>query len=440
MKMTVLKIVFIFFILGLQSCASGPKTISEIDTSVSQANYAAAVSGIENLRNVRGSVYNPDRNAILFYLDRGMVNYYAGFFSDSARDLEEAERLIEEAFTRSITMEIATFIANDNAREYPGEDFEDLYINIFNALNYYNRDNMEGALVEIRRANEKLTVLADRYERTRERAVSADRNMPTETVTEAANFSNSALARYISLIFFRSIGRVDDVRIDYEELHRAFELAPAVYNHPIPGSISQERSVPQGMARLNIIGFTGMSPVKQEENLRIPLPLPYPNSSALVSLPRMVDRSSAIESIEVVLNTGQSFNLELLEDMSRVARETFRARYSNIVLKTTARSIAKATSGAVAARAAEERGGTLMGITVGILSRVAADASENADLRMSRFFPAQAHVGGINLEPGVYSITVNYYGRGRNLIASERRDNVPVREGVLNLSQFVRKR
>ena len=440
MNKAVHKILGIILLLGLLSCASGPKTFEEIDASVSEGSYAEAVRGIEKQRNVRGSVYNPDRNAILFYLDRGMVNFYAGFYSDSSRDLEEAERLIEEAFTKSLTMEISTFIANDNAREYPGEDFEDLYINVFNALNYYNRNDMEGALVEIRRANEKLTVLADRYERTRERAISSDPNIDTQSVTEAARFSNSALARYVSLLFFRSAGRIDDVRIDYEELHRAYELAPAVYNHPIPRSIAEEQSIPPGMARLNIIGFTGMSPVKEENNLRIPLPLPPPNSSALVSLPRMVDRPSGIESIEVVLNTGQSFNLELLEDMGRVARETFSARYSNIVIKTTARSIIKATAGAVSARAAEERGGALMGFTVGLMARIAADASENADLRMSRYFPAHAHVGGINLEPGVYSITVNYYGRGRNLIASERRDNVSVREGVLNISQFVRKR
>ena len=316
-----------------------------------------------------------------------------------------------------------------------------MYINVFNALNYYNRNNIEGALVEIRVANEKLDVLADRYERTRERAVSADPNIPTEAVTEAKRFSNSALARYISLLFFRGERRMDDVRIDYEELHRAFELAPDVYNHRIPASIEEEISViPQGMARLNIIGFTGLSPIKEENNLRIPLPLPPPNTSALVSLPRMVERPSAIGRVEVVLNTGQSFNLELLEDMGKVAHDTFQSRYATIVIKTTARSIIKATTGGAAAGVARERGGELMGFAVGLFGRIVADVSEQADLRMSRFFPARALVGGINIPPGNYSVTVNFYGPFGQIIASEHRENIQVQENRLNLSQFVQKR
>jgi hypothetical protein len=45
-------------------------------------------------------------------------------------------------------------------------------------------------------------------------------------------------------------------------------------------------------------------------------------------------------------------------------------------------------------------------------------------------------VGGINLEPGIYTVTVNYYGN-RGLVRSETQDNVRVMENKLNLKEFV---
>ena len=36
-------------------------------------------------------------------------------------------------------------MVNDKVTDYAGEDFEDIYINIFNALNYINNDNIESA-------------------------------------------------------------------------------------------------------------------------------------------------------------------------------------------------------------------------------------------------------------------------------------------------------
>ena len=416
------------------SCAGSPHLYQDIDDEVRSASYIKALSSMEK-RDVKSSIYN-NKNVILYYLDRGIIEHYAGLWHESSKNLEEAERLIEAAFTRSIGQEISSYIINDNAKDYSGEDYEDLYINVFNALNYYQRNDIEGALVEVRRVNEKLIYLADKYERAREKVVTSNTDLddPQYSV-EAVKFSNSALARYLSLLFYRAQGNYDSVRIDFQELHRAYELAPDVYNHPPPASLDEEISIPQGKARLNVLSFTGMSPIKEEVTRQIPLPLPPPNTLARLALPRMLDRPSAIERVEVVLNSRQRFTLELLEDMSRVATETFKAKYSLTVIKTAARTIAKTIASAGAAKAAEERAEGL-GFVIGLLGKIASDVSEQADLRMSRYFPGRAYVGGINLDPGIYSMTVNYYGN-RGLIASDQESNVLVEAGKLNLMKFV---
>jgi hypothetical protein len=355
-------------------------------------------------------------------------------FQESFRNLERAEQLIEEAFTRSITQDLTSFILSDNTRDYSGKDYEDLYINIFNALNRYHLGDLEGALVEVRRLNEKLVVLADRYERVVERLKSYDENLDSINL-EASRFSNSALARYMGILFHRAIGNADGVRIEHEELQRAFSLAPEVYAHPIPSSVIEELSVPADTVRLNVIAFTGLTPTKEEQNTFIPLPFPPPNHLTRIALPVMVNRPQVIRRVEVVLGSGERFNLELLEDMGAVAKETFKSTYALTVLRSTVRAIARTTASVAGARAVEQRGGRAAGLAAGIAGRLIAEAVEQADIRLSRYFPNNALVGGINLEPGTYMITVNFYG-ARGLIESHRRE-VSVHRGALNLEQFV---
>jgi len=417
------------------SCGSSPDAYAPIDDGVKTGSYEKALASIDNKKSkARRSVYTP-KNEILLYLDRGMINHYAGFYKDSSRDLANAERLIEEAFTKSISLEIGSYVLNDNVKEYPGEDYEDLYINVFNSLNYYHNGDLEGALVEIRRLNEKLVHLADKYERAKRKVLDSNEKIDPGTLPmEATKFSNSALARYLGMLFYRGTGRDDSARIDHEELLRAYELAPEIYTNHLPASVNEERAVPPGMGRLNVIAFTGLSPVKVEQNLPIPLPLPSPNNWARLALPLMVSRPQTVQWAEVVLDSGQKFRLELIEDMGAVARETFKSRYGLIVLKTVARTITKAATSATLAHVAGKNNEGLGGL-VGIIGLIFTAASENADTRLSRYFPNHALVGGINLNPGIYNVMVNFYGSG-GIVYSERKE-VNVRERGLNLEEFI---
>jgi hypothetical protein len=415
------------------SCA-GANIYREIDPAIEAAAFSQA-----SISPARGSgkkqVYT-NREAILFHLDQGMIGHYAGFWENSSQDLETGERLIEDAFTKSLSQEIASYIVNDTVRDYSGEDYENLYINVFNALNYYHRDDLEGALVEIRRVNEKLLFLSDKYETAKAKVLNSHSELASvDYVREASSFSNSALARYLGILFYRGGGLADDARIDMEELKNAYTLAPGVYANPLPSSLEDELSVPGGLGRLNVIAFTGLSPIKEEENIVIPLPYPAPNNWARIALPRMVERPSMIRSIEVAMDSGQKFELEVLENMSAVAGETFKSRHSLVVLKSAARTIIKATASAGIAKAVDEKAEG-WGALIGLLGRVFSEATEKADTRISRYFPARAFVGGINLEPGIYSITINYYGTN-GLIGTGRRENVLVQENILNLTEFI---
>ncbi|MCL2373763.1 MAG: hypothetical protein FWC65_00785 [Treponema sp.] len=421
--------------LSLLSCASSPAAYARIDSQVQAGSHEAAVASINSRRGARRTVYS-SRNDILFYLDRGMVKHFAGMYMESFQDLHNAERLMEEAFTRSLTQDIGVLLLNDSVREYRGENYENLYINVFNALNFYFLGDIERALVEVRRLNEKLDLLADRYERLKRRVVDSSQHIdPSQLPMEASRFSNSALARYLGMLFYRGTSRHDSARIDYEELLRAFSLAPEVYAHPIPASVHDELVIPEGKARLNVIAFTGLAPIKEESHILIPLPFAFPNNSARISLPVMVNRPQTITRAEVVLDSGERFRLELLEDIGAVARETFRATHSLTILRSTARAITRAGAAAVGAHAAERSGGEGIGMLVGLAGRIFSEAAEQADTRISRFFPAHALVGAVNLLPGSYTVTINFYGHSGHLSSQSTR--MEVRENILNLTRFV---
>ena len=420
------------------SCAGSPSAYAKLDENVKTGSYDDALVTLNKEKKPsRRAIYSA-RSNILFYLDSGMIKHYAEMYTESSRDLETAEHLIEAAFTKSISQEIGSYLTNDNVKDYSGEDYEDLYINVFNSLNYYHNNDLEGALVEIRRLNEKLLFLSDKYEKAKDKVLSSNQQIdPGQLPVEAAKFSNSALARYLGILFYRATGRMDSVRIDYENLLKAYELAPEVYANRVPSSVEDELQVPPGMGRLNVIAFTGLSPIKTTESIWIPLPLPPPNNLARLVLPRLVSRPQTVHRVEAVLGTGERFNLELIEDMDAVARETFKSRYGLTVLKTTARMIMKSVASAAAARAASGRDDNRSGLgsLVGLLGRIYSDVSEQADTRLSRYFPGYALVGGINLVPGCYNVTLNFYGN-YGLVYSENK-GIEVRERNLNLAEFV---
>ena len=436
-----------FFLFLITSCATNPAEYKELDNSIENSKYREAVDEITARQGSKKPLYS-EKNAIMLFLDKGLLEYYAGDYQKSSQSLQEAERLIEEAYTKSITADFLSYILNDNTKDYPGEDFEDIYINIFNALNYYKRGDLSGALVEIRKlsaANGKLDMLARKYEykdpnsgASLEELTKREANSAELPKGKKVDFNNSALARYLAVLFYLADGKNDSARIEYEQLQMAFLTNRNVYKNPIPKIAAQLNNVPKGKAMLNIIAFSGLSPVKEEEIISYPFPMFQYSmlTSANFKLPKMVQRPSKIDRIEVTVNSNK-FNLELLEDMSAVVNETFANHYANIAIKTYIRTILKYAAVAVAASEAEkiEQSGFLI-LTGVIAAKIAFEATERADIRMSRYFPGKAHVGGIILDPGTYNVTVNFYS-GNAVISKEEYSNFNVRENGINLIDVV---
>jgi hypothetical protein len=438
-KNKLLKIVVLSCLMLTLSCATKPSEYKEIDDAVGFSDFHGGIGAIIRAQERNRPVYRVN-NAISLFLDKGLLEHYAGNYADSSQSLQEAERLIDEAYTKSVSAEVMSYIANDNTKDYPGEDFEDIYLNVFNALNYYHNGSLDGAMVEVRKLtlpSGKLDMLGRKYEKTEEKAKAQLKGNQSAPSSTPINYSNSALARYLSVLFYLADGNAAGARIESAGLQDAFSANPNIYSNPIPHSVADAQNVPRELARLNVIAFTGLPPIKKEKIIRQPLIFfqNMPLQFAQFKLPALVKRPSDISRIEVVAG-DDIFYLELLEDMGAVMEETFRARYNNIFLKTYIRTIIKYTAADIAAtEIGRQKGATFALLSAGA-AKIAIDATEGADIRMSRFLPDKAYIGGVNLAPGIYNVKVNFY-QGDKLLSSIEYDDFALDEKGLNLIEAI---
>ena len=433
----------------LGSCATTRNArFVEIDEAAESSNFEVAVQEVESEKE---DLYGR-RDTLLYYLDAGVLHFYAGNYDKSIARLEEAERLIEELFTVSVTQAAATFVVNDNVQDYAGEDFEDIYLNVFKALSFLEQGDQGGAFVEVRRIDNKLNLLEDKYVGLAESYEQAEESQVSVSPGES-RFYKSALARYLSLIMYRAQGDYDAARIDYGEMEEAFQQQGNLYDFPLPfeESVAQRSEQP----RLSVLAFTGRAPLKKAETLRI---ITAANSVFITyesendrgelipeglgriywpgveegywfrfQLPRMELRGSEVDRIRVLADGEVLGEMGMLENMERIAQDTFKVKQPLIYVKTVTRAIVKgivAERGKEGMQRAAASSGSVAGLVAGVVGSVAADVAtevtERADLRVSRYFPAHAYAAEWSLPPGTHDLSIEYYD-GDSLIY---RDNV----------------
>lgn len=387
-----------------------------------------ALEAYRLLQDQRNVLYNHN-DEVLYLLDAGLLAHYAGLYAESNAHLIEAERLIKEHFTISISSEFGTFVANDTVRPYRGEDYEDVYLNVFLALNHYHLNDMENMMVELRRADLKLRELQKKYEGPLKRS-NAD-GVLEDTSYQSVKFSNSALVRYLSLLGYRTVGKRDDVRIDLEQLKRAFDSQSNVYTFPVPQSIDEEATFDK-RPRLNIIAFSGAGPIKHEVTRRIAVDYHH---YIKIALPEIQERFSPIRTVVAIIGNKQRIELSLLESLSSVARETFNLNRALIEAKTIVRALAKGTASIVADAASENSEGSASSWLsfASWFLQLYQEVTEQADLRISRYFPANAWVTGIPISEGKVSITLEFIGWNDQVLWTKDIGPVDIVSGGLNL-------
>ncbi|GLQ30601.1 hypothetical protein [Litoribrevibacter albus] len=232
-----------FIILWFVVFASGCATYgNDIQTALTYAQSGQPDKAAQEFEKV----VQPDgSDRLLYYMELGVLKHLNGEYEQSNRLLEEAERLVEEFYTQSVSEALMVAMSNPTIADYKGQVFEDVYINYYKALNYLflaeqasgriqRSELLDSALVEARRLDNKLTKLKnergsyqdaeDKEEQTFTQILSLFEKLLGNYIDEdKLIFRENAYSHYLSGLLYEQQKEWDDARISYQKAAELYE-------------------------------------------------------------------------------------------------------------------------------------------------------------------------------------------------------------------------
>ena len=410
------------------------------------------------------------KDALIHQLNAGLFLHRLGRFAASNVALQEAERLAEERYTKSITQNIAAFIVSDNVLDYYPSALEWSMIHYYGMMNYLRLGSVEEALVEARKAN----ALLRRY---------ANDN-------PGRSFTNPAAVQYIAGMLQWAAGEDNDAMVSlrqslgaYEEYEERFGVAPpqpvledvirvasdlgfedvadrtrAAY---FEGVEFEEES--RGAGELLVLIENGFIAHRAEEKLYIPVLQEEKDSvlhgdagSAAIAAARVLVRTLAVmnelsrrgadyprhedgviiatagsavglelislawpsyqlearraAAVRVSVDDERSFTPALLLDLSAIAVRDFEETKPTIMLRMVMRGLLKEAAVTAAEAAGEDAAGEVGGFLGRVVSRALAVATERADTRNWSILPGELLLARFHLPPGRHRLRISFDG------------------------------
>lgn len=424
----------LFLLIGLLSaCGQGRlvQTTGRIRQLMVGRDYAAALA---TLRQSKGSAFKKE-DQVVFWMDEGMLLHLVGQKKESAAVLERAEERSKELYTKSISKQIAATFSSDAVKDYPGEDYENVLLNVFKAFNYIQLGELEGALVEARKINEKLQLFNTRYEH---------KNV----------YNQDAFAHWLMGLLFEMEGSYDDARIAY---HKAFELYRTDYQEffglkPPPfvaedmvraallsgatdeaqrwkqehgeGLGASAEAMKEG-GELVLLHLNGEGPSKtdyvitchfirpddwacdaepgEEFVKKVRIDIPERATVVKLAIPQLITREPENDFVELTV-AGRTARSRVVEPINQIAYKTLADKMHRIWRDTIIRAIAKTTTSKTAGGAGKAVGGGLLGWAAEKGSSAAFQAMEEADKRAWTTLPARIEVARLFLPPGTHPL------------------------------------
>ncbi len=399
---------------SLSGCAGPRKVYTTVDDLNAQGEFSQARSYVEEHAKDYGK-----RNRLLYLLDRGTFAFSTGDFREAIISFTEAEQLMSELYTISLSQEATTFVVNDNTAPYRGDDFESVMVNLFLALSYANLSEVDEALVEARKVDSKLTAINLQYAENEQNAYREDPfvRLLMGILYEMGQTSTDLNDAYISYI--KALQGYDS---EYQRFGVSFP-EPLVENllsvasfmgraelrkvqQRFPSYRFASRADRKETAEVYVLHLNGRTPIKQEDVIVVPTP---DGQVVKVALPRYEKIPGRIVGarLHALSELGkQQFvaAFRVAEPIGGIAIESLQNRRLRIYAKTLARVTAKY----LAVREAQRSAGDQFGGLAGLLTKVTGDilifVSEQADLRSWRTLPEEILISKVTLPPGSYQI------------------------------------
>ena len=399
-------------------------------------------------------------STFLYHFDEGALYHYSGKNKESIEQFSKAEQVYEDLYTKSVSNETAAILTNDNVRPYRARPFELLLMYQYQILNYLAIGDLDGALVEVRRAQLAMERL---YQKDKDKV------------------NDSGWLRYLSAIVYEMSGEDDDAAISYVKAAQAFEESGGQvprevwefitesltrldraddlkkFKTPVPQQRPQALDAHAKGQELIIIGYAGHSPILGEMYLSgtfvsagainltykdgktgrintftmIAPPVAGAGSNTFhvgFSLPQKKDLPQRARLFGVNLDGRMRVSPEKVSDVDAELERNMKDENSTTMVRTATRVVIR-TVAAQQAKKATNTGNGLFDLVKNIAVDVGQSQLEQADLRVGLFMPNSIYVTRIPVDAGKHQVTVSALGAHGQIVGDYRLDQVSVAKG-----------
>ncbi len=401
--------------LATLACGAGHTlTMGSVVRTLDSDGIDAAV---EEFRESFGD--STGRNRLLYLMELGNLYRLAGDYPTAVRLFLEADRLSDLQGAFKPGRRIASLLTSDLALEFRDADYEKVMINYCLAVCYAAMGDVENALVECRRLNNKLKVMNAAYGDMGNR------------------YSDDAFVRYFSGVLYEKAGELNDALVAYRRSVYVYdEFYSRYYGLPAPDMVKIDvlrlcrelgfRSMLEeysaswpdlepdslyrdpGWGEIVVVAEVGFIPPRKEIS-RTAVVNDRIYRIALPSIPEVRRMPHSLEAWSGDF-TVRGF---LAEDLTAIARKNLEDQAGRILAKAVARLVLKAG----VAEAGEELVEKLTGEEgiasgmAGFLLSLAGAFTERADLRSWLTLPDRIYMARLTLPPGRRRVTVTMDGK-----------------------------
>ncbi|MDE0019368.1 MAG: hypothetical protein OXU51_24520 [Candidatus Poribacteria bacterium] len=367
----------------------------------------------------------PKEPDIPYQFEFGLVAHYANHFAESSAALDIAGDIAEDRYTKSVSKELGSLVTSDKLRPYSATEYERLLSHYYRALNYAYLNQLDGALVECRRA----TALINYF----------------KGEDEKYDFFGTGFLAYLSGMFFEAAGEWNDALISYKQAAEYYKNAAEKTGVGMPPDIGkalvrltrklgftdeferyQEQygkstSRPENTGELILFYESGYVPSKAEENLIFPIlktddvkDEKFPSKLMTregatyeevkleyllrVAIPTIDSHRPRFSGVRVAVGENQGRGV-LVEDIETIAIETFNAQRPIILLRTLVRAVGKYLLTRQAGKKNE---------TLGLLTNLVGVLTEQADKRSWQTLPNQIFMVRMPLPAGTHTLNLSF--------------------------------
>ena len=422
------KLPFLFIICLIIGC--GGYKMQDLQIALEAGETEKAYTNLE-----KNAPKKPD---LPFLFELGLVAHYANHFQESNAAFDQAGDIAEDRYTKSVSKEAASLVTSDKLRPYPGTRYERLLSHYYRALNYVHQGQLDGALVECRRA----TALINYF----------------KGENEDYNFFGAGFLAYLSGVLFEARGEWNDAYISYKQAAEYYRNAEEKTGVEMPTDLGHslvrlarklgfadelERyqtqygefsARPENTGELILFYESGYVPPKGEDALTFPIlktddvddekfvPTLMGRQGRVyeeieleyllrVAIPTIDSHRPLLSGVKVTVGERKAKGV-LVEDVENIAIETFNAQRTGILLRTLVRAVGKY----LIYRKANKENEVL-----GLLVNLAGVVTEQADTRSWQTLPNQIFMVRMLLPAGTHTLNLSFLGengqvRGRDAV------------------------